>query len=314
MEPFRVHILGCGSALPTIQHNASSQIVEVRGKLFMVDCGEGTQVQLRKSHQSFSRLSTVFITHLHGDHCFGLIGMISTFGLMGRTAPLHIYAPEEMEKLLDLQSEMFLYHLTYEVVFHAIDTTQQAVIYEDRSVSVTTIPLKHRIPCCGFLFQEKPTLPHIRREKIDFYQIPFSQIDNIKNGADWVTEEGKVIPNHELIIPAEKPRSYAYCSDTRYIPYLYKQLSDVNLLYHESTYAEDMKDRAIQYNHSTARDAAQVARDAHAGKLLLGHYSARYEDENILLQEARAVFPNSFLTNEGDCIEVESYEKIAPNS
>lgn len=314
MEPFRVHILGCGSALPTRQHNASSQIVEVRGKLFMVDCGEGTQVQLRKSHQSFSRISTVFITHLHGDHCFGLIGMISTFGLMGRTAPLHIYAPEEMEKLLDLQSEMFLYHLTYEVVFHAIDTTQQAVIYEDRSVSVTTIPLKHRIPCCGFLFQEKPTLPHIRREKIDFYQIPLSQIDNIKNGADWVTEEGKVIPNHELTIPAEKPRSYAYCSDTCYIPYLYKQLSDVNLLYHESTYAEDMKDRAIQYNHSTARDAAQVARDAHAGKLLLGHYSARYEDENILLQEARAVFPNSFLTNEGDCIEVESYEKIAPNS
>ena len=232
MEPFRVHILGCGSALPTRQHNASSQIVEVRGKLFMVDCGEGTQVQLRKSHQSFSRISTVFITHLHGDHCFGLIGMISTFGLMGRTAPLHIYAPKEMEKLLDLQSEMFLYHLTYEVVFHAIDTTQQAVIYEDRSVSVTTIPLKHRIPCCGFLFQEKPTLPHIRREKIDFYQIPLSQIDNIKNGADWVTEEGKVIPNHELIIPAEKPRSYAYCSDTRYIPYLYKQLSDVNLLYH----------------------------------------------------------------------------------
>jgi ribonuclease Z len=288
--------------------------VEVRGKLFMVDCGEGTQVQLRKSHQSFTRISTVFITHLHCDHCFGLIGMISTFGLMGRTAPLHIYAPEEMEKLLDLQSEMFLYHLTYEVVFHAIDTTQQAVIYEDRSVSVTTIPLKHRIPCCGFLFQEKPTLPHIRREKIDFYQIPLSQIDNIKNGADWVTEEGKVIPNHELTIPAEKPSSYAYCSDTRYIPYLYKQLSGVNLLYHESTYAEDMKDRAIQYNHSTARDAAQVARDAHAGKLLLGHYSARYEDENILLQEARAVFPNSFLTNEGDCIEVESYEKIAPNS
>ena len=307
MEPFRVYILGCGSALPTKQHNASSQIVEVRGKLFMIDCGEGTQVQLRRTHQSFCRISAVFISHLHGDHCFGLIGMISTFGLMGRTAPLHIYAPVEMKKLLDLQTEMFLNNLEFEIVFHPVDTTQQVVIYEDRSLTISSIPLEHRVPCCGFLFREKPTLPHIRREKIDFYQIPVSQIDNIKNGADWTTEEGRVIPNSELTRPADKPRSYAYCSDTRYIPYLCKQLSGVNMLYHESTYADDRKEKAAMYNHSTASEAAQVARDAHVGKLLLGHYSARYENENILLDEAREVFMNSFLTNEGDCFDVESF-------
>ena len=305
MEPFRVHILGCGSALPTMQHNASSQIVEVRGKLFMIDCGEGTQVQVRRSHQSFSRISAVFISHLHGDHCFGLIGLISTFGLMGRTAPLHIYAPVEMKKLLDLQTEIFLSNLEYKVVFHAVDTTQQAVVYEDRSLTVTSIPLEHRVPCCGFLFREKPTLPHIRREAIDFYQIPISQIGNIKNGADWTTEDGRVIPNSGLTTPADKPRSYAYCSDTRYIPYLYKQLTGVNMLYHESTYADDRKEKAALYNHSTASEAAQVARDAHVGKLLLGHYSARYEDESVLLEEAKAVFPNSFLTNEGACFDVE---------
>ena len=305
MESFKVHILGCGSALPTLKHNSSAQVVEIRGKLFLVDCGEGTQVLLRRSHIGFTKIGAVFITHLHGDHCFGLIGMISTFGLLGRTAPLHVYAPAELERMLNEQMQMFCHSLEFEVVFHTVDTCQQQVIYEDRSLTIETIPLEHRVPCCGFLFREKPTLPHIRRDMIDAYEIPVSQINNIKNGADWVTADGEVVPNSKLTKPADQPRSYAYCSDTRYIPTLHERLKGVNVLYHESTYGLDRQDRASQYWHSTARDAALVARDAGVGRLFLGHYSARYEDEQLLLSEAREVFAESYLSDEGMSIDIQ---------
>ncbi|MCR5130129.1 MAG: ribonuclease Z [Prevotella sp.] len=304
MEPFQVHILGCGSALPTLKHNSSAQVVDIRGKLFLVDCGEGTQVLLRRSRISFTRIGGVFISHLHGDHCFGLIGMISTFGLLGRTAPLHVYAPAALEPLLNEQMRMFCFGLEFSVVFHAVDTTVHQVIYEDRSLVVESIPLEHRIPCCGFLFREKPSLPHICRNMIDAYHIPVSQINNIKNGADWVTEEGEVVPNSRLTTPADQPRSYAYCSDTRYIPTLHELLRNVTVLYHESTYDQTNRQRADKYWHSTAHDAATVARDAQAGSLYLGHYSARYENEEALLDEAREVFPNSFLSDEGMTIDV----------
>jgi len=304
VESFKVHILGCGSALPTLKHNASSQMVEIRDKLFMIDCGEGTQMQLRRSRLRFTKMSAVFISHLHGDHCFGLIGMISTFGMLGRTAPLHVYAPAEFEKMLNAQIEMFCNGLDFKVVFHPVDTTKTNIIYEDRSLTVSTIPLQHRIACCGFLFREKPTLPHIRRDMIDFYKIPISQINNIKNGADWTTEDGDLIPNSRLTLPADKPRAYAYCSDTRYIPTLHELLDNVTTLYHEATYDTTNEQRARIYYHSTAAQAAQVACDAEVGKLLLGHYSARYDDEDALLKEAKAIFPNSFLTNEGMVIDV----------
>lgn len=304
MEPFKIHILGCGSALPTLQHNASSQIVEIRGKMFMVDCAEGTQTQLRRSRINFQRLQAVFISHLHGDHCFGLIGMISTFGLMGRTAPLAVYAPKELGPVLDMLMTTFCDRLGFDVVFHPVDPTKNAVVYEDRSLTVETVPLQHRVPCTGYLFREKPTLPHIRRDMIDFYGIPFSQINNIKPGADWTTADGEVVDNARLVVPPDPPRSYAYCSDTRYIPDLWKTVEGVSVLYHESTYASDYADRACMYFHSTAKEAAEVARAAHVGKLLLGHYSARYNDENKILKEARAVFPNSFLTREGMIINV----------
>ena len=304
MEPFRVHILGCGSALPTLRHYASAQLVEVRGKLFMVDCGEGTQMQLRRCHVHFNKVGHVFISHLHGDHCFGLIGMISTFGLLGRTATLHVHADPALEPLLLQQQNAFCRDLDYEVVFHLLDATQQQVVFEDRSLTVETIPLSHRLPTCGFLFREKPGLPHIRREMIDFYQIPTSQIQNIKNGADWTTEDGTVVENSRLVTAAEPPRSYAYCSDTRYLPQLYKQLSGVTTLYHESTYGEDNLQKAEKYYHSTARQAALVARDAGVRQLILGHYSSRYNDENILLDEAKEVFPNTVLANELSVFDV----------
>lgn len=299
-----MHILGCGSALPTLQHNASSQIVELREKLFMIDCGEGTQIQLRRSRIHFSKIIAVFISHLHGDHCFGLPGMISTFGMTGRTAPLHIYAPAAFEPILEQTLSFFCQGLEFKVVFHAVDTTQNKVVYEDRSLTVETIPLQHRIDCCGYLFREKPILPHIRRDMIDFYNIPISQINNIKAGADWVTAEGEVIANSRLTTPAEPARSYAYCSDTRYIKTLHELVKGVSTLYHESTYSAEDAERARLYWHSTSQDAAKVARDASVGKLLLGHFSARYNNESQLLDEAKAIFPNSYLTREGATFDI----------
>ncbi len=304
MEPFRVYILGCGSALPTLRHGSSAQVVEIRGKFFMVDCGEGTQMQLRRTHVHFAKVGAIFISHLHGDHCFGLLGLLSTFGMLGRTAKLRVYAPAEYEPLFKQQVDFFLSAMEYEVEFVPVDTEKSQVVYEDRSVTVETIPLRHRVPCCGFLFREKPTLPHIRRDMIDYYGIPTSQINNIKNGAEWVNAEGEVIANAKLVEPADTPRSYAYCSDTRYMKELYNKIKGVTVLYHESTYTTENEDRARLYHHSTARQAALVARDAGVGKLLLGHYSARYNDESLLLKEARNVFPESYLSDEGKVFDV----------
>lgn len=304
MEPFKIHILGCGSALPTLRHNPSAQVVEIREKQFLVDCGEGTQLNMRRSKIGFNRLTAVFISHIHGDHCFGLIGMLSSFGLLGRTMPLAIYAPKELKPVLDMLLKTFCNDFDYEIQFHAIDTTKRAIIYEDRSLTVESIPLKHRLPCSGFLFREKPTLPHIRRDMIDFYHIPISQINNIKNGASWTDEDGNVVPNSRLTRPSDPPRSYAYCSDTCYLPELYKQLEGVTCIYHESTYTADDLEKAAKYFHSTAAQAAQVARDANAGRLLLGHYSSRYDKEQSLLDEARTIFPASELTYEGMIVEL----------
>ena len=304
MEPFKIHILGCGSALPTLKHNASSQLLEMRGKCFMVDCGEGAQMQFRRSHIHFSKLNSIFISHMHGDHCFGLMGLLSTLGMLGRTSKLRIYAPKDYEPLFRQQVEFFMQTMEYEMEMIPVDTEKQQVIYEDHSLTVETVPLQHRVPCCGFIFREKPTLPHIRRDMIDYYGIPVSQINNIKNGADWTNEDGDVIPNARLVQPADSPRSYAYCSDTRFVPGLKEKVKGVTVLYHESTYTSDQEDRAKIYYHSTARQAATIAAGAGVGTLLLGHYSARYNDEQVLLQEAKAVFEHSILSQEGMVFDV----------
>lgn len=305
MQPFKIRILGCGSALPTLKHFASSQIIEVRDKTFMVDCGEGTQIQVRRARIHFNKIFAIFITHLHGDHCFGLIGLISTLGMLGRTAPLHIYAPKELGPILKLQMDFFCNGLEYEVTFHEVDTSVAGIVYEDKSVIVKSIPLNHRVACCGYMFSEKPTLPHIRRDMIDFYRIPECYRNNIKNGADWITPEGEVIPNNRLTEPAAAPRSYAYCSDTKYLPELYKLVYGVNLLYHEATYCSENENRASLYYHSTAKQAATVALNAKAKSLLLGHFSARYDNENAILNEARNIFPNTYLANEMSVFDVE---------
>ena len=298
MEKFELHILGCGSALPTTRHFPTSQIVNVRDKLFMIDCGEGAQLQFRKSHLKFSRLNHIFISHLHGDHCFGLLGLISTLNLLGRTAELHIHSPKGLETLLTPMLDFFNRQMTYKVLFHEFDTKEPMQIYEDRSLTVTTIPLRHRMPCCGFLFAEKRRPNHIIREMVDFYQVPVYELNRIKNGADYVTPEGKTVSNNLLTRPSAPSRSYAYCSDTIYLPSIVEQIKGVDLLFHEATFANEDAPRAKETFHTTAAQAAEIARKAEVKKLLIGHFSARYEDENILLQEASAIFPDTQLAKE----------------
>ena len=298
MQPFKIHILGCGSAVPTGHHRPSSQIVEIRGKYFMIDCGEGTQEQVRRSGIGFSKINAVFISHIHGDHVLGLIGMISTFGLQGRTAPLHIYGPKDYEELFNMEKRVFCSTLDYDIIFHPVDTSRRTVIFEDRSITVETIPLHHRMPCSGFLFKEKAGNRHINPEMMDFYGVPRSQINNLRLGMDWINGDGETIPNERLTKPADPTRSYAYCSDTRYMPALAKELAGVTTLYHEATYCEDMKDKAVKYLHSTAREAAMTAKAAGVEKLLIGHYSQRYIDEKPLLNEAKEVFDNTYLCDE----------------
>lgn len=261
-------------------------------------------MQLRRSRIRFTKISHVFISHLHGDHCFGLIGMISSFGMLGRTAPLHVYADGALGPMLDAQLKLFCGGLGYEVVFHPIDTTKNEIVYDDRSLTVTTIPLRHRVPCCGYLFREKPTLPHIRREMLGVYDIPISQINNIKNGMDWTMDDGTIIPNSRLVTPPDSVRNYAYCSDTAYMPELYRLLEGVTTLYHESTYGSDNEALAKKFCHSTAAQAATVAKKAGVHQLILGHYSSRYEDEKVLLREATAIFPNTYLAEENACFDI----------
>lgn len=304
MEKFELHILGCGSALPTTRHFATSQVINLRDKLFMIDCGEGAQMQLRRSKFKFSRLNHIFISHLHGDHCFGLPGLISTFGMLGRTADLHIYSPEGLEELMLPTLNFFCKGLPYQVFFHAFDSKHSEQIYEDRSLTVTTIPLKHRIPCCGFLFEEKKTPNHINREMIDFFKIPICELNRIKNGEDYVTADGEVIANERLTFPSDPPRKYAYCSDTIYRPSIVEQIHGVNLLFHEATFAQTELKRAKETFHTTAQQAATIALKAEAKQLVIGHFSARYDDEDSLLEEASSVFSNTVLARENLCIMI----------
>lgn len=298
MNKFEINILGCGSALPTMQHLPSSQVLNIRDKLYMIDCGEGTQLQFRKAKLSFSRLSQIFISHLHGDHCFGLIGLISTLGLLGRTGDLIIHAHEELEALLRPQLNYFCSELSFAVIIKPFDPTKNEVIYQDRSVTVSTIPLDHRIPCAGFLFKESDNDLHLDGEAIKFYKVPIKQLTSIKKGANAILEDGREIQNKLLTKPADPSRSYAYCSDTAYSERIVPIISDVDLLYHESTFLEEDKARAKMTRHSTAKQAAQIAKLANVKKLILGHYSSRYTDSSLFRQEASPIFSNLVLSNE----------------
>ncbi|MGL5959061.1 MAG: ribonuclease Z, partial [Phocaeicola sp.] len=250
------------------------------------------------SKLKFTRLNHLFISHLHGDHCFGLMGLISTLGLLGRTATLHIYAHQDLETLLAPQLAFFCKGMSYEVRFHSIDPSKEEIIYEDRSLTVATIPLVHRIPTCGFLFSEKQTPSRIKRDMIDFYKVPTFEMNRIKNGSDFILPDGTVIPNSLLTTPSDPARRYAYCSDTRFYPKITEQIKGVDLLFHEATFADSEGARAKETFHSTAAQAGEIARLADVKRLLIGHYSARYTDESVLLKEAMEQFPNTLLAQE----------------
>lgn len=304
MEKFEITILGCGSALPTMKHYNSSQVINIREKLFMIDCGEGTQIQFRRNKLKFSKLNHIFISHMHGDHFFGLIGLVSTLGLLGRTATLHIYGPKDLCEVLMPLLKFFCNGMTYQIEIHIVDTKSHELIYEDRSLEIYSIPLKHRIACSGYLFKEKEGLRHIKPEKIKALDVPISQINNIKAGLDYTCPNGEVIKNETLTTPPSPARSYAYCSDTIFIAKNAEILKDVDVIYHEATFCEEDKRMCKQTYHSTAKQAAEIAKLSNAGKLIIGHFSSRYEDENILLEEAKSVFSNTFLAKESQRITI----------
>ena len=294
----KLHIIGSGSALPTKNHFPTSQVLELREKQYMIDCGEGTQIRMSQMGLKTTRLGHVFISHLHGDHCFGLIGMISTFGMLKRTADLHIHAHPDLERLLTPLLNYFCTDISFKIEFHPIDPSINQLIFEDRSIEVYTIPLKHRVPTCGFLFQEKPGLRHIKRDMIDFYNVPVSKIGKIKLGEDFITDEGETILNETFTLPPTPTLKFAFCSDTAYSESIIPIIRDADLLYHEATFAESEIVRARQTMHSTARQAAEIAKKANVKKLILGHFSARYISKNILLKEAKEVFENTELADD----------------
>ena len=304
MQKATLTILGCGSSLPTNKNFPSSQLLEIRDKQFLIDCGEGTQIRMRQMGLKTSRLGHIFISHLHGDHCFGLIGLISTFGMLNRTADLHIHSQSDLEKILEPQLKYFCGGIPFKVIFHHINPRKHELIFEDRSVQVFTIPLKHRVPTCGFLFEEKPRDRHIIREMIDFYQIPTWRILKIKQGEDFVTEEGEIIPNAQLTTASELPKRFAYCSDTDYSEKIIPIIAGVDCLYHEATFMEDEILRAKETQHSTARQTAEIAKKANVKKLIIGHYSARYNSQHELLNEAKSVFENTILGEDMKVYEI----------
>ncbi|MBR1889227.1 MAG: ribonuclease Z [Alloprevotella sp.] len=299
MDIFDIYILGCGSAIPSCRHNPACQVVDIHSWLYMIDCGEGSQIQFRKAGLSFARLRGIFISHLHGDHCFGLMGLLSTLSLQKRTAPIEIYGPQGIVDYFVPQLKFYSGAITFPVNLHVVPTEESVCILEEKSFKVTTIPLRHRVPCCGYRFDEAQPLPHILPDMIDFYKIPHYAIRDIKEGADWITAEGEVIPHMRLVRPARSPRSYAYCSDTGFCPENAPLLRNLSLLYHEATYATTEEEHAHQVGHSTASEAGRMAKLAEAKQLLLGHFSTRYDDDKLLLNEARQVFPEAILANEG---------------
>lgn len=299
METLSVHILGCGSALPTTKHNPSAQALTLRGKVYLVDCGEGTQLQIRRQGLHFGRIHTIFISHLHGDHCFGLPGLLSTLSMLGRTGELHIHGPEGLTEYIDAHRKSFLAECSYEIITHEHDYRKSEVIHEDPSLCVRSLPLSHRIPTMGFLFEERCAARHLDKPAVDFYQVPRCCYPAILLGESYTAQDGSIIPNNRLTKPGRIPRRYAYCSDTEYFPSLIEQVRGVDLLYHEATFGEDLRARLATTAHSTAREAATIALKAEVKRLLIGHYSSRYTDVTPLLDEARSVFPNTTAAQEG---------------
>jgi ribonuclease Z len=299
----KLTILGCYAATPRTFTNPTSQILDIKNRLFLIDCGEGTQVQLRKNKIKFSKINHIFISHLHGDHFFGLIGLISTFMLLNRTTDLHIYGPKGIKEIIMLQLKFANSWTNYGLYFHELESKESEVIFEDDKVLVKTIPLKHRIYTNGFLFLEKMDKRKLNVDAVQTYEIEECYYQNIKNGKDIVLEDGRVIENDKLTFDPVAPMSYAFCSDTVYDESIIPVIKDVDVLYHESTFLESESALANKTMHSTAKEAATIALKANVKQLVLGHYSTRYESIDKFKEEAKSIFSEILLADDGKSFE-----------
>jgi len=300
----KLTILGCYAATPRTLTNPTSQVLEIKNRLFLIDCGEGTQVQLRKNKIKFSKINHIFISHLHGDHLYGLIGTISTFSLLGRTTDLHIYGPKGIKELILLQLKLTESWTTYDLFFHELESKESEVIFEDKRVIVRTIPLKHRVYTNGYLFQEKPDERKLNVEAVQSYDIHVAYYQKIKNGSDITLDNGTVVENHKLTFDPPPAKSYAFCSDTVYNEAVIPIIQNADVLYHESTFLESEAPLALKTLHSTAKEAAAIALKANVKQLILGHYSTRYDGIERFKEEAETIFPNVLLADDGLSFEL----------
>ena len=309
---FKLTILGCGSALPAKKRNPTAQLLETPDGLFLVDCGEGTQLRLRQEHVKIQSISHVLISHMHGDHYLGLVGLLSTLNLLGRKKEITLIGPLALQEMIEshcrFSGSRFQYYINYVIT----DAKKQEVVYDGPKMEIKTIPLKHRVPTTGFLFREKPKPRKIIKSKLEEYKVPIRQRVDITLGADLIQEDGKIIPNKVLTKDPSPSRTYAYCSDTAYLKSIPELIRGVDLLYHESTFMEEDKARAKKTQHSTAAQAASIAKEAEVGYLLLGHYSARYYELDAMLQEALEVFPKSMLSTQGLVIDIDKIVDDSP--
>jgi len=299
MLRFEVTILGAGSASPTLTRNPSSQLLNLSETYFLIDCGEGTQIQLRKNKLSWAKIDHIFISHLHGDHYLGLLGLLQSMHLLGRKKILHLYCFPELKEIIDIQNKYSFTVLNYEIEYHFLSSKKHEKIAETKHVCIYSFPLNHRIPCVGFLFKELESPRKIIKENLSKYNVSTAEIHKLRKGLNAFDEEGNEISYQLLTDASYQPRSYAYCSDTKYDERLIDYLKEVDVLYHEATFLNDLKDRAAATFHSTAEQAALIAKKAQVKKLILGHYSARYHSIDDFLVEAEQVFNNVFLAKEG---------------
>ena len=305
MTNFSVLILGSASASPTLTRNPSAQLVNINEQYYLVDCGEGTQSRLREHKIKFQRLHHIFISHLHGDHYLGLLGLLQTMHLLGRTLPLNVYGPKQLKEIIDMNLSYSHSTLKYPLIFHETQTNESVVLFENDQITVSTILLDHRVPCTGFLFKEKIKPRIVNIEEVNKQGIPKYALNKLKNGEDFCfTEGGKIIKNETLTFNPEPSYSYAYCSDTKFNERIIAQIKDVDVLYHEATFLEKDAKRALTTYHSTASQAAEMARKANAKLLIIGHFSNRYKDLNLLLNESKTVFENTVLGLENLIVEI----------
>ncbi len=303
-------ILGFNSAIPTVNSATTAQVLQMGESYFLIDCGEGTQVQLRKAKAKFSKIDHIFISHLHGDHCFGLPGLVASFRLLGREKPLHIFGPKGIKEMMETIFRFSEVHRGFEIIYHELEGNTSKLIFENKRVEVHTIPLNHRIYCNGYLFKEKKTDRHLNMEEISKYpEIEVVDFRNLKKGNDYILNDGYVLKNERLTLDPDESISYAFCSDTRYFEEIIPIIKGVDVLYHEATFLQELKEMAEYTGHTTALEAAEIAKKAEVGKLILGHFSNRYDDLTVFTDEARKIFAETYLPIALEAVLIESAQK-----